>query len=287
MLSNVVRHRIPASDPGVELALIEWPGDGPPALFHHANGFGAALWAPVVEHLGARFRVFALDARGHGRSSKPEGDASYAWKTLALDIGVAADWVIDQCGSDALELGVGHSFGGTLTMAAAAARAGRYRRALLVDPVILPPGVSDSLPAGESPMVMRARRRRHHWDSREAAREFFAEKPLFADWTGRALDVYVAEGLVDSDDGVELACPGRAEAAIFAGAAAFDPYAIAEKADLPVRLLRATRGDFPREAYRAIVDRLPDGELGEIEGGHLVVMERPEAVADAILAYAG
>lgn len=284
-----LRHRIPGARSGIELALLEWPGTGPPALLHHANGFCAALWAPVAERLTDRFRVFAVDARGHGDSSKPDAENAYAWPELAADLGATADWVLQETGAQTLALGAGHSFGGTLTMMAAAARPGRYARALLIEPVILPrpESLAHEAATGENPMAVRARKRRHHWPSRAAARGFFADKPLFANWTPRALDLYAQEGLADAAQGVELKCPGRVEGAIFGGARTFDPRAVAEKARLPVRVLRATQGDFPPEVFQDLVGRLPDGELDEIEGSHLVVMERPEAVAEALLAYAG
>jgi len=287
--ADFLRHRIPGAAPGVELALLEWPGTGPPALFHHANGFCAALWAPVAERLTRHFQVFAVDARGHGDSSKPEGDAAYAWPELAADLGAVADWVLSRTGAPSIALGAGHSFGGTLTMMAAAERKDRYERALLIDPVILPrpETVAAEAAGGENPMAARARKRRQQWPSRAAARHFFADKPLFASWAPRALDLYADEGLADRGEGVELKCPGRVEAAIFSGAGTCDPHAAAARAQLPIRILRATEGDFPREVFQDLVTRLPDGELGDIAGGHLVVMERPEAVAEALLDYAG
>jgi pimeloyl-ACP methyl ester carboxylesterase len=289
VLRDVLRHRVPGCEPGVELALIEWPGAGPPALLHHANGFCAALWAPVAELLAAHFRVFAVDARGPGDSSRPAGDEAYRWRTMARDLGCAADRVLARTGADAIALGVGHSFGGTLTMAAAAGRPGRYQRAILIDPVILPRAALAQQRARqvENPMADRARKRRHQWASRDEARRFFADKPLFADWPDRAIGIYVDEALADVADGVELKCPGRVEAAIFAGGGDFDPYAVAEKAHLPIRVARATRGDFTRAAYDELVAHLPEGDLVEIEGGHLVVMERPEVVSRAILEFAG
>lgn len=288
MTNDIRRHRVPGSEPGIELALIEWPGSGPPALLHHANGFCAALWAPVAERLASRFRVFAVDARGHGDSSTPDGDDAYAWAKLAQDLGAVADWVRREAGTESIALGLGHSFGGTLTMAAAAATEGLYDRALLVDPVILPRHDSPAYAEmrHSNPMADRARKRRHHWESREAARAFFEEKSLFADWTPRAIGLYIDEALAEVETGVELKCPGRVEAAIFSGSRPFDPYAVAEKARLPVRVLRATAGSFSIESYRDLIRVLPNGELGEIEGGHLVVMERPEAVAAAALEFA-
>ena len=75
MLDDVARRRVRTKS-GIEIALRDWGGDGPLALLHHANGFCAELWAQVAERLRGRFHLIALDARGHGASSKPdpEGD---------------------------------------------------------------------------------------------------------------------------------------------------------------------------------------------------------------------
>ena len=59
------------------------PRAWPLALLHHANGFCGGMWALVVEALGDDFHCLALDARGHGDSSKPEADAAYAWSCFA------------------------------------------------------------------------------------------------------------------------------------------------------------------------------------------------------------
>ena len=67
MLDDVLRRRISLPENGVEIAILDWGGDGPLALLHHANGFSAAVWGPVAEHLRGRFRVVAVDARGHGQ----------------------------------------------------------------------------------------------------------------------------------------------------------------------------------------------------------------------------
>jgi len=285
----IVRHRFAGAEPDVEIAAIEWPGDGPLALLHHANGFCAAMWSPVAERLARHFRVFAVDARGHGDSSAPEREGAYAWDAMARDLASVAHAVCELAGAPRIELGVGHSFGGTLTLAAAAAHRGLYARAILIDPVILPPSFRDARArAGENPMAERARKRRHTFATRDEALAYFADKPLFASFTERALRLYVEEGLRANAAGeVELKCAGRVEGAIFGGSVGFDPFERAARAKLPLRVLRATRGDFTREAYAALVEALPEGELGEIEGGHLVPMEQPDATADAILAFAG
>lgn len=286
-----LQHRVAVPDTEIELAVTEWCGAAgeraPLALLHHANGFCGAMWSEVVEPLLDRFRVFAIDARGHGDSSEPEGDAAYNWNLLADDLSVVGRWIVRHAGATNISLGVGHSFGGVLTMAAAANNPDLYERAILIDPVIIPTDIAElRARMGENPMSERARKRRHHWDSRDAAFEFLSEKPLFAEFGERAMRLYVDEALREAaQGGVELKCPGRVEGAIFGNSPNFDPYDFARRAKIPIRLVRATRGDFSRDSYERVVELLEHGELRDLEGGHLVPMEDPAAVIAEILEF--
>ena len=66
--------RVPSSD-GVVVAVHEFGGapDAPPLLLSHATGFHAYCYEPVASRLTSRFRVYALDYRGHGETPAPEG----------------------------------------------------------------------------------------------------------------------------------------------------------------------------------------------------------------------
>jgi pimeloyl-ACP methyl ester carboxylesterase len=289
VLAGVARHRVRVPESDVEIALLDWGGEGPLAFLHHANGFCAGVWAPVAEQLRGHFRVIAMDARGHGGSSAPLDEAAYAWDRLALDVAAAAEWARGHAGRSGVAIAIGHSFGGTLTLGAAALRPRLFERALLVDPVILPPDQIEAAKRGArtSEIAERARKRRTHWASREEARAFFAERELFDGWDARALAAYVAEGLRDAPGGgVELCCRREVEAAIFGGAHTIDAIGLAPRVRSPVRLLRASRGSFPREAYAALAARLPRAELRDVDAGHLVPMERPDAVVDEALVFA-
>ena len=78
ILDRAERRRIQLPETEIEIALLDWGGDGPLALLHHANGFCAGVWGCLIEALEGRFRFVAMEARGHGDSSKPEGDDAYA-----------------------------------------------------------------------------------------------------------------------------------------------------------------------------------------------------------------
>jgi pimeloyl-ACP methyl ester carboxylesterase len=272
----------------VEIALLDWGGSGPLALLHHANGFCAATWGLVAEGLRDRFRLVAMDARGHGDSSRPSGPDAFSWSALAEDLIAVGERLLEESGGGRIALGLGHSFGGTLTLAAAARRPRLYERIALVDPVIVPRELGGEHHSRGSELAERARKRRHVWQDREEARAFFAERELFQDWDPRALDLYVEEGLRQRADGrVELKCAGEVEAAIFAGNQSLDPGAEASAVRVPALFLRAGRGNFPRRLYQQLVDRMQGAVIEEVDAGHLAPMERPDLVIEAVLRFCG
>lgn len=283
MLDGVQRIRLPGGDAGVEIAVLDFGGQGPAVLLHHATGFCAALWAPVAERLAERFRVFAMDARGHGDSSKPPPPESYRWDAFGRDVEAVAARLTEAHGP--LALGVGHSFGGTALALAEAARPGLFERLLLVDPIIAPADPELRGTFGRAnPMAAGARRRHCEWPSRAAARTRWAGRPAFASWTPLALDLYAAEGLeARADGGVMLKCPPEVEASIFEQGASVDLMLHAHCLRASVVVLWARGGDFPREHFEEFARRVPDGFVRDLAAGHLVLMEDPELLVAALL----
>jgi len=117
-----------AADDGVGIAQYEWGTEhgGPPVILHHGFVANARLnWVVpgVVDALlAAGRRVFALDARGHGRSDKPRDPACYGEATMARDLMKLADRV----GAPHYDL-VGYSMGAIVALIVAAQDA-RVRR---------------------------------------------------------------------------------------------------------------------------------------------------------------
>jgi pimeloyl-ACP methyl ester carboxylesterase len=170
---------------GVEIAALDWGGDGPLALLHHANGFCKGVWGLVADALRTRWHVVAIDARGHGDSSKPDGPDAYLWDHFAEDVLAVAEQLSAQHDGRPIALGIGNSFGGTSLLGAAARHGELFERLLLVDPVIPPP--PDPSPSAERLALFRrlvdgAQRRRSQWPSRAAAREYCTTRALFAGW---------------------------------------------------------------------------------------------------------
>jgi pimeloyl-ACP methyl ester carboxylesterase len=85
-------------------------GSGEPLLLLHGVGLCADDWIGPASHLGDRFRVIRVDARGHGRSSAPKGQ----WQLADFTADLAA--LLDR-----LEIGkvnlAGFSMGGLIAQA--------------------------------------------------------------------------------------------------------------------------------------------------------------------------
>jgi pimeloyl-ACP methyl ester carboxylesterase len=79
-----------------------------------------------------------------------------------------------------------------------------------------------------------------------------------------------------------LKCPGRIEAAVFAGSASLDLFARARAVQCAARLLWAARGDFPRPLFEAIAATMRCADVKPVDCGHLVPMERPEILVDLV-----
>ncbi|WP_425570572.1 alpha/beta fold hydrolase [Pseudonocardia adelaidensis] len=110
-----------ASD-GVELAVTEFGGSGPPILLLHGLMGRASTWRAVAGWLVQHGRVVGVDARGHGRSG-----ARGPWTTERMAADVAC--VLAELGPAVV---VGHSMGGLHGLVAAARRP-ELVRALVVE----------------------------------------------------------------------------------------------------------------------------------------------------------
>lgn len=301
-LAGVERWRVDGASPGVELAVLDWGGQGDLVLLHHANGFCAATLAPIAQALRDRFRVVSIDGRGHGDSTsvQPGGDPeAYAWHTLAADLRQAAGQILARTGRARVALAIGHSFGGALPLRAASLDPGHFARLLLCDPVILPePTPGRRVVPQSNGLAALTRRRRDRFPSRAAAFAHCRSRGLFADFTPEALALYVGEGMVGEgmvgtgtgeakEEEVTLACPREVEAAIFEGGGASDLIADVESCSAEVVFLHAQRGNFSRERYEEVAARMPRARVAGVDAGHLFPLEQPDRVlawVDALLA---
>ena len=112
-------------------------GDGVPTVLLHAMGRSAADWQPVFDRAPSRFRLLALDSRGHGGSCRP---STYSFEAMRDDVSEFAD----ALGLDRFHL-VGHSMGATTAILFAERFPERIHHLVLEDTP--PPSGTEEIPA--------------------------------------------------------------------------------------------------------------------------------------------
>ncbi|MFV0315389.1 MAG: alpha/beta fold hydrolase [Microthrixaceae bacterium] len=277
-----------ASSDGVHIAsyLLQGSGAEPPAdsappevLLAHANGFCAAVFAPLVDHLAGRSGV-AFDARAHGGSSGAGGRLD--WHAHCDDLLAVHDrWGLER------PLGIGHSMGGAALLLAEQRRPGTFRGLWLFEPIVFPPGLAP--PEGGNPLEAGALRRRATFESRGAAYSNYASKPPLDELSAEALAAYVQFGFDEDPDGsVTLACAPEDEATGYRTGPHHGAWDGLDRVKCPVLVVRGAPGAMPGPAdfAPAVADQLPDATLEDHPDlGHFGPLQAPEVAAESVLAF--
>ena len=257
-------------------------------LFAHANGFNAQTYRTVLAPLAERFRILAVDQRGHGFSTLPaDPKGRKSWRDLQADLAA----LIDQLPASPLILS-GHSMGGAASIMAAAIRPDRVKALVLFDPVVmsLPISLQALLPGAspglymKTPIATRALARRDVFPDREAIIAAYRGRGAFKSWPDEILRDYVTGGVRDRADGqVELACAPAWEASNFS-AMANTIWSLAGRVRAPMTIFRAEHGSTCRIGDgRLFLRGNPGSTTTTVDGAsHFLPMERPELVREAL-----
>jgi pimeloyl-ACP methyl ester carboxylesterase len=264
------------------------PPTGKPLIhFLHGNGFCGRMYEPMLMHLLAHFDLWLSDVQGHGDSD--HGGKFVGWNRCA-QLAVEAFEHVGTAFRQVPLFGVGHSFGGVLTGLILGEHPHLFRRAVLLDPVILTPtmlmGMSVAEMTGisqQTPLARQARSRRKHWASRDEAFELLHNRGVYKGWTEDALRAYVNHALKDSPDGgVELKCRRSREAEIFSSA----PdrlWSLLGRVRTPTLALHAAR-TYPFVAESIARWMMVNDAVSsqQVEGRHCFMQEHPQATAHRI-----
>lgn len=249
-------------------------GAGQPLLLLHGLAGASGNWCEVLPALLERYRVIAVDLPGHGRSGALPRGATTA------DFSASVAGVLEAESVDGA-LVAGHSFGGLVALRLAQLRPELVRGLLLVSPA----GIASSTRTSQTLVLVAAAARparlaavfRHRlahraWYRRAVFRPWFVSDAV-------ALSPRATHGLLGAQRAhVDTRTAGRAMVAD-------DPRADLAGVACPVLLLWGARdAQLPLEDAFEYARRLRAQLRLVADCGHLVIVERPGAVVDALAA---
>jgi pimeloyl-ACP methyl ester carboxylesterase len=260
------------------MAYLDFGRDDRPvdAVFLHANGFNALTYRHVLAPLADRYRILAVDQRGHGGTTlETVVEGRRDWLDLRDDLLA----YLDALDASHVVL-AGHSMGATASLLAASAEPRRCRRLMLFDPVM--PAPRSGTASTEPGLIDAAGRRRAVFQSRADALASYRGRGAFKTWPEAMLLDYVAAGFRDLPDGtVTLACAPAWEASGYI-AQGHDTWDALRRSSCPVDIVRAEAGSTfqPSGGLEMLGDRV---RVSTVVGtSHFLPMERADVVRSAL-----
>jgi len=248
---------------GNQLAYDDYGSGDPAFLFIHGMASNRSHFAPQMEHFGKSHRVVAYDQRGHGESAKPT-DVPYDVASLAGDAKALADHL-----GLTKPIVVGHSLGGTVSMALAGLYPD-FPGAL----VVLDSSLEVSADVAHELTEVYDGLTEKRYD--EMCRTFVRE---------RLFDYGDDEDLLKTTEEIMASCPREIFLAMGRGFIAYDLAATSDSITAPTLFIGSSRPFVDLNTVRA---RRPEWFLGRTVGaGHflqLLVPEQVNAMIDHFLA---
>ena len=245
-------------------------GTGPYLLLVHGICSSRAQWRPNLAGLAEVSRPVVVELLGHGRSPSPTEDAAYTVEAYlarfeAIRAGLGAErWAI-----------CGQSFGAGLTLNYALAHPARVTRQVFTN--------SNSALAKRNPAVsdeMRLARLAGFEDRGRAALEAM---PFYPKRSGRLAPDVEAELLADAE---RISLSGVAQGLRYTapGLSVIDRFA---ETAVPTLLVNGRREKSFQPVRDEAARLLPALQIVDLDGGHPVNLDQPEAFNAALRAFLG
>ncbi len=263
---------------------------GPELIFLHANGYPPECYRLLLDALGRRFRVRAIDLRPLWSGSAPTSIDS--WHELSQDL---LSWLHHHAHLPIVA--VGHSMGAIVALRAALQEPNRFSALVLLDPVFVLPGQMlewrrARRAAQGHPMhalIRRAEKRRAVFGNMDEAFQAYRRHAIFRRLGDEELRQAIRGMMQSTDDHLRLRYKPAWEARLYFTAMWNDGDLWAGLPSLPVPalILRGSESDtLSEEACRAARAANPRIQVETIEEAtHLVPLERPAEVCALTSAF--
>jgi esterase len=265
--ADVASRRLDLS--GLSFHYLDWGGDGPPLVMLHGLTGHAHTWDHTAAALSDRYRVLALDQRGHGDS---------AW-AASYGVGLMAEDLLAFL--DALQLEevtlMGLSMGGLVAFVFAAEHPQRVRDLVVLDigPEIAAPGARQVAAGLAANHVFGSE------DEAVAQARVFNPRP-----TDEALRHRVHHNLRSLPDGTLTFKYDDAlrERGALSDRSTLELWTAWRAVSCPILLVRGDESDILalETAQRMLAENARTSLVGVPDCGHSITLDRPQGLLDAV-----
>ena len=255
--------------------------ENPTVHFLHGNGLCGKTYWPMLEGLTERYALITHDCVGHGDSD--EGQGFVSWEQSAQHAYEVIQHKIEKGDIQGPLLGLGHSFGGVLTLKLAAKHPELFESVVLMDPIIMPEAFIKMGADMPNPLAVKTRKRRNHWDTAEEAFAYFRSKSAYKDWSNESLNSFISYALYAKEEGgLSLKCPPSVEADIFSST----PQGLWDdirSIDTPVTILYGDSSYPFMESACLQAAENPKITIEKLVGSHCFMQENPITAQERVI----
>ena len=252
--------------------------------FVHANGFPAGSYHTFFNYFPEKFQILSLEKYGHNTKYPVENN----WQPLVDELINFVEQQLLESDEEKV-VGIGHSFGGVISFIAACQRPELFKGLIMLDPPVVTGSTALAMrlikktklidkfsPAGK------AETRRTHWPLGSDVEKLFARRQLFKNFDARCLTDYVASGITEKNNQLELSFSAKVEADIFRNLAA-NLSSYKNKLTIPTYLIYGEDSTvFPHKFFKKFTKLNSMITLKITTGGHMFPLEQPENTANMI-----
>lgn len=243
-------------------------------LIHFMPGtaFGCKIYWPFLGQLAESYDIFWHDYQGHGESDCGN-DVFHGWRAT---VDRARDVIQQHALSQRYDhiIGMGHSYGGCMTMILAAENPALFSQLLLTDPFMVTAEQETSYRTMIPMLAEKTRKKDPAWADEPTFRQYLSSRFMFQHWQEPAIRATISHNMRREDDGrLVLRCPPLIEAGVYEDVVpALWPSV--ERLDLPVTILSGQQTvPFFAEAHQHATRLKPHIKLLKVAGGHNFMQE--------------
>jgi pimeloyl-ACP methyl ester carboxylesterase len=253
-------------------------------LIHFMPGtaFACRIYLPYLTRLSKHYDIFLHDFHGHGESDLGDGVFCGWQKCVQWAAEVMDEHQLTQRYDQII--GMGHSYGGCMTLILAAQRPDLFSHLFLTDPFMVPEKDEAMYRRMIGPLVEKTHRKNPIFQDEPTVRQYLKGRFMFMNWHDEAIQAFIEHNLNRLDDGrLALKCAPSIEAGVYDNVVE-DLWPSVETVPHPIRILSGAQSvPHFREGAKIAAERRENIKLYETQGSHSFMQERPQEVYELSL----